>query len=113
MKALSMHLNLPNLIVSLFAAPAEWIEIAQKELKRALEVKPITTRPKNVVFFLGDGMGIATLTAGRIYKGQQQQKNGEEGSLAFEKFPHVGLSKVRSRFIQISACPSLFHCAQS
>ena len=31
----------------------------------------------NVVFFLGDGMGISTITAARIYAGQQLGKPGE------------------------------------
>ena len=60
-------------------------------------MKKIEKRPKNVVFFLGDGMGITTLTASRIYKGQQHNKPGEEGSLVFEQFPHVGLVKVSKR----------------
>ena len=40
-------------------------------------------------------MGVATVTAGRIYSAQQQRSRyGEESSLAFERFRHVGLSKV-------------------
>jgi hypothetical protein len=27
-------------------------------------------RPKNLILFIGDGLGIATITAARIYKGQ-------------------------------------------
>ncbi|XP_055337448.1 alkaline phosphatase-like [Paramacrobiotus metropolitanus] len=71
----------------------EWTEKAKEELRIALQTKPIEVRPKNVIFFLGDGMGIATLTAARIYKGQREGRTGEEGFLAFERFPHVGLSK--------------------
>jgi alkaline phosphatase len=50
-----------------------------------------------VIFFLGDGMGVSTVTAARIYQGQKQGKPGEENWLSFEKFPHVALSKVRSK----------------
>lgn len=50
---------------------------------------------KNVILFLGDGMSIPTVTAARIYQGQQNGNRGEESLLSFEKFPHVGLSKVR------------------
>lgn len=51
---------------------------------------------KNVIFFIGDGMGLTTITSGRIYKGQ---KNGlgydsEHGSLSFEELNNVGLAKV-------------------
>jgi len=50
---------------------------------------------KNVIFFIGDGMSIATLTSARIYMGQQQNNTGSEKEmLSFEKFPFTGLSKV-------------------
>lgn len=48
---------------------------------------------KNVIVFIGDGMGMSTITAARIYKGQLAGKFGEENQLAFEQFPNVGLSK--------------------
>ncbi|XP_029654254.1 alkaline phosphatase, germ cell type-like, partial [Octopus sinensis] len=41
-------------------------------------------------------MGISTITAGRIYKGQQQKKNGEAFKLAFDRFPHTALIKTYS-----------------
>ncbi|XP_068135434.1 intestinal-type alkaline phosphatase-like [Hyperolius riggenbachi] len=44
--------------------------------------------------FLGDGMGVATITAARIYQGQLAGDTGEENILEMEKFPHVALSKV-------------------
>lgn len=49
---------------------------------------------KNVIFFLGDGMSLPTITASRIYKGQQSGQSGEESKLSFEDFPYLGLSKV-------------------
>lgn len=39
-------------------------------------------------------MGVPSVTAGRILKGQLQGKTGEETKLAMDEFPHVGLSKV-------------------
>ena len=54
----------------------------------------VTTEAKNVILFVGDGMGLSTVTAARIYKGQLQRRPGEEEKLAFETFPSVGLSKV-------------------
>ncbi len=48
---------------------------------------------RNVILFLGDGMGISTITAARIFAGQQQGAPGEEHALAFEVFPHVALVK--------------------
>jgi len=40
---------------------------------------------------------MATITSSRIYKGQQMNKTGEETVLKFEEFPHVALSKVKTR----------------
>ncbi|KAF0307021.1 Alkaline phosphatase [Amphibalanus amphitrite] len=71
-----------------------WYREAEGELEEALNNEPNRNQAKNIIVFIGDGMGIPTITAARIYKGQQQGKNGEEGHLYFEKFPHVALSKV-------------------
>ncbi|XP_069679689.1 alkaline phosphatase 4-like isoform X2 [Periplaneta americana] len=38
-------------------------------------------------------MGMSTITAARIYKGQLSGNNGEEYQLVYEKFPNIGLSK--------------------
>ncbi|VVC29115.1 Alkaline-phosphatase-like, core domain,Alkaline phosphatase-like, alpha/beta/alpha,Alkaline [Cinara cedri] len=61
---------------------------------------------KNIIFFLGDGMSITTLTAARIYMGQMQNRTGENESLSFEKFPNTGLSKTYcvDRQVADSAC---------
>ena len=47
-----------------------------------------------MILFVGDGMGLSTVTAARVHKGQQRGLAGEEEQLAFERFPHVGLVKV-------------------
>ena len=56
---------------------------------------------KNVILFLGDGMGISTITAARIYVGQQQGKTGEEHELSFDKFDHVALVKTYNTDAQV------------
>ncbi|MDF1763309.1 MAG: alkaline phosphatase [Oleibacter sp.] len=48
---------------------------------------------KNVILFIGDGMGIATITAARILEGQLRGESGEENQLSFDNFPFTGLSK--------------------
>ena len=48
---------------------------------------------KNVILFVGDGMGISTLTASRILEGQRNGNPGEEGYLSFESFPYTALVK--------------------
>lgn len=71
-----------------------WQIEAQKRLKKQLEKKENKNVAKNLILFIGDGMSISTVTAGRIYSGQKKGFSGEESVLSFEKFPHVGLSKV-------------------
>lgn len=39
-------------------------------------------------------MGVATVTAARILKGQMNGGHGEESLLEMDKFPYVALSKV-------------------
>ena len=51
------------------------------------------TDVRNVILFVGDGMGISTVTAARILDGQLRGEPGEEGYLSFERFPHVALVK--------------------
>ena len=48
---------------------------------------------KNVILFIGDGMGVSTVTAARIFDGQSKGLQGEEHELSFERFPNVALSK--------------------
>jgi alkaline phosphatase len=50
-------------------------------------------KAKNIIFVLGDGMGVSTLTAARIFVGQKQGFWGEEFALSFEKFPYSALIK--------------------
>jgi len=52
-----------------------------------------TGKAKNVILFMGDGMGISTLTAARIFEGQRRGESGEENRLSFEEFPFSALSK--------------------
>ncbi|MDA7746767.1 alkaline phosphatase [Psychromonas sp.] len=48
---------------------------------------------KNVILFIGDGMGVSTVTAARILEGQEKGNNGEENNLSFDLFPFAGLAK--------------------
>jgi len=48
---------------------------------------------RNVVLFLGDGMGLSTVTAARVFAGQEQGRPGEETVLSFETLPYTGLAK--------------------
>lgn len=54
------------------------------------------SRPKNIIFFLGDGMGINTLTAARIYA------VGEEGQLTLDTLPESAFVKTYSNDAQVT-----------
>src|SRR4051812_26653135 len=71
-------------------------------IQAAKAVKPITTPAKNIILFIGDGMGVSTLTASRIFEGQQRGESGEENRLSFEDFPFSALSKTYSANQQTS-----------
>lgn len=48
---------------------------------------------RNVILFVGDGMGLTTETAARILAGQQLGGNGEDHVLSFEAMPFAGFSR--------------------
>jgi alkaline phosphatase len=50
-------------------------------------------KAKNVILFVGDGMGVSTVTAARILEGQLKGMMGEENDLAMDLFPYTGLAK--------------------
>ncbi|MBT8065617.1 MAG: alkaline phosphatase, partial [Gammaproteobacteria bacterium] len=54
---------------------------------------PAAPAAKNVILFIGDGMGVSTVTAARIFDGQSRGLHGEEHVLSFEQFPNVALVK--------------------
>lgn len=69
-------------------------EMAIKAKTQAFEaIRPGPGSAKNVILFVGDGMGISTITAARILDGQNKGLSGEENELSFGRFPFSGLSK--------------------
>ncbi|KAK4307956.1 hypothetical protein Pmani_020316 [Petrolisthes manimaculis] len=70
-----------------------WHRLMRKEVDEALNLHHNTKIAKNIILFLGDGMGVTANTAGRILKGQKAGRSGEEGYLAWERFPNTALLK--------------------
>ncbi|MEM7217538.1 MAG: alkaline phosphatase [Pseudomonadota bacterium] len=56
---------------------------------------------RGIILFMGDGMGISTVTAARIYAGQSLGLPGEAHALSFENFPHVALVKTYNTDMQV------------
>lgn len=85
---------------------AYWEKVGFEHLQKILKINQEELNrekvAKNVVIMIGDGMGIPTITAARIYKGQRSfGKSGEEHSLSFDNFPNVGLVKVNEIIIKL------------
>ena len=67
------------------------------------KIKTRGVRPaKNVILFVGDGMGISTITAARIHAGQTRGVDGESYRLTMETLPSMALSKTYSHDFQVS-----------
>lgn len=64
--------------------------------------EPAPTPKKNIIFFLGDGMGLTTLTAARIYG------VGEDGELTVDTLPETAFVKTFSNDAQVTdSAPSM------
>ena len=74
-------------------ADEDWQAAGRRAVAEARALAPSARDAKNAILFVGDGMGIATVTAARILDGQLRGQSGEENLLAFERLPYVALSK--------------------
>ncbi|MDB5456932.1 MAG: Alkaline phosphatase [Caulobacter sp.] len=79
-----------------------YFKAGQAALAQHLAVTPNTGRARNVILFLGDGMGISTVVASRIFEGQSRHVDGESNSLSFEALPYTALSKTYSHDTQVT-----------
>ena len=70
-----------------------WYKAGVKLVQNNLKVKPDTNTAKSAILFLGDGMGISTITATRILDGQMKGNTGEENVLSWEVFPWSAQAK--------------------
>jgi alkaline phosphatase len=79
-----------------------WKRDGWNAIENAKKTKIRKGKAKNVILFIGDGMGVSTLTASRILEGQLRGESGEENRLSFEEFPFSALSKTYSTNQQTS-----------
>lgn len=78
--------------------PASWYKDGKATVKHNGKVaktagRTSQKRAKNIILFVGDGMGVSTVTAARILAGQRKGMSGEENALFFETFPNIALAK--------------------
>ena len=74
----------------------QWYADGRRAVEEAKRLRARPGRAKNVILFVGDGMGISTVTAARILEGQRRGESGEENLLSFERLPYLALSKTYS-----------------
>ncbi|KFV63051.1 Alkaline phosphatase, tissue-nonspecific isozyme, partial [Dryobates pubescens] len=91
------QLCLSSLVPEREKDPEYWRRQAQETLRAALRLQRLNQNvAKNLILFLGDGMGVSTVTAARILKGQLQNRKGEESLLEMDQFPYVALGALRT-----------------
>ena len=77
-------------------AVADWFNSGKTFIDQGKTLHDDNRRAKNVILFVGDGMGVSTITAARILEGQMKGKPGEENRLSFDRFPYTAFSKTYS-----------------
>ncbi len=105
-----MRISTNLTVVSLLAAwglvqsaeLSDYDRAAQRVERRSREVPRVAARARNVILFVGDGMGISTITAARILEGQRRGEAGEDNRLSFEEFPYTALVRTFSANQQVS-----------
>lgn len=85
--------------------------VAAREVADRAKAAGKQPRAKNVILFVGDGMGISTITAARIFEAQRRAKaaggtfpgflGGEENSLSFERLPARAMVKTYNTNAQV------------
>lgn len=60
------------------------------------------TKARNVIIFIGDGMGVSTITAARIFAGQALGRDGESYQAAMDSLDHTALVKTYSHDTQVA-----------
>ncbi len=105
-----LRLSLPLIFAGTLGHAAEpvqppvknpWYQAAQARLQQLKGDTPMRGKARNVILFIGDGMSVSTITAARIFQGQQQGKPGENNRLAFENLPWTALSRTFNTNAQV------------
>ena len=80
--------------------------VARRELRERLGILgekpsdaermgPTKAEARNVVLFVGDGMGPVTVTAARFYMAKSRGQLVQETHFAWDRFPFTGITKVK------------------
>lgn len=84
------------------ATTAEYRQQGEAELDARRMATQRPDRARNVIIFIGDGMGVSTITAARIFAGQQAGRDGESFATAMDRLEQTALVKTYSHDGQVS-----------
>ncbi len=104
-RALALGLALTAGVVQATEVPdtaAEWFAAGRSAVLRSKLTFPDLQRARNVILFVGDGMGVSTVTAARILDGQLRGEDGEFNRLSFEQLPYAAFAVTASANQQTS-----------
>lgn len=73
-----------------------WFAAAQSVIDQRIALEPNINRARNVILFVGDGMGVGTNYAIRLMAGQAEGGLGDDYVLPYEEFPNSALIKTYS-----------------
>lgn len=107
--ALAALLATPTVAAPVLDTPVKdaWWAEGRAALDARLKLVNRPKRAKNVILMVGDGMGISTITAARIFDGQhpidgRQPGPGEENNLAWDKMANTALVKTYNSNAQVA-----------
>ena len=107
--ALAALLATPAVAAPVLDTPVKdaWWADGRAALDARLKVVNRPKRAKNVILMVGDGMGVSTLTAARIFDGQRPIDGrtpgpGEENNLAWDKMANTALVKTYNSNAQVA-----------
>tara|TARA_B100000953_G_scaffold106502_1_gene87289 strand:+ start:204 stop:1781 length:1578 start_codon:yes stop_codon:yes gene_type:complete len=80
---------------------AQYRAEAAAYIQRQVARQRIEGPAKNLIIFIGDGMGVGTITAGRIFEGEQRGEDGESHVAALDTLPYSAIVKTYSTDFQV------------
>lgn len=80
----------------------EYLRSGHEELRRLTANLPNSNSARNIIIFIGDGMGVSTLTAARIHQGQRLGQDGESFVPAMDRLSHTALVRTYSHDAQVA-----------
>ena len=98
----STLLSAPALADAAPATTEQYRQQAEAELEARKSAAERPARARNVIIFIGDGMGVSTLTAARIRAGEAAGEDGESFVTAMDRLDHTALVKTYSHDGQVS-----------